>query len=204
MTSDRSRSLDWGSAEHLGAPVVAMPPDAVVVDLTVPPNQRPPFEDAYWIGRYDEDRPYDYVQPLFGARRTLHVGVDLGAPAGTTVHSFTDAVVEHAGYNPDPGDYGHVVVTKQRWFGRWLWALYGHLSAATLLHVRPGKTLPRGAVLGWLGAPAENGQWPPHLHFQLSVQRPETHDLPGVVARGEREQALLLYPDPRTVLGPLW
>ena len=50
----------------------------------------------------------------------------------------------------------------------------------------------------------ENGGWEPHLHFQLSYQEPETHDMPGVVAPSDREEALQIYPDPRLVLGTLY
>ena len=33
---------------------------------------------------------------------------------------------------------------------------------------------------------------------------PETHDMPGVVSPTDRPRALLHYPDPRLVLGPLY
>ena len=55
-----------------------------------------------------------------------------------------------------------------------------------------------------LGNFEENGGWEPHLHFQLSLVEPETHDMPGVVAPEDREHALTIYPDPRNVLGPLY
>ena len=61
-----------------------------------------------------------------------------------------------------------------------------------------------GQVIGWLGAETENGGWPPHVHFQLSWERPETHDMPGAVDPADRAAALKRYPDPRLVLGPLW
>ena len=59
-------------------------------------------------------------------------------------------------------------------------------------------------VIGWLGDRTENGGWPPHVYFQLSVERPDTHDLPGAVAAEDREAARARFPDPRTVLGPLY
>ena len=61
-----------------------------------------------------------------------------------------------------------------------------------------------GEVIAWFGAFEENGGWDPHLHFQLSLIEPETHDMPGVVAPEDRDQALRDYPDPRLVLGPLY
>jgi hypothetical protein len=55
-----------------------------------------------------------------------------------------------------------------------------------------------------MGDKDENGGWDPHLHFQLSLIEPETHDMPGVVSPEDREQALRDYPDPRLVLGPIY
>ena len=62
----------------------------------------------------------------------------------------------------------------------------------------------RGSVLGWLGDLDENGGWPPHVHFQLSNERPETHDMPGVVALDDWARAMRTYLDPRLVLGELY
>jgi hypothetical protein len=44
----------------------------------------------------------------------------------------------------------------------------------------------------------------PHVHFQLSIHPPESHDMPGVVSMEDRPRALIHYPDPRQVLGPLY
>lgn len=43
-----------------------------------------------------------------------------------------------------------------------------------------------------------------HLHFQLAVHPPKTHDMPGVVTLTSRDEALLEYVDPRYVLGELY
>lgn len=48
---------------------------------------------------------------------------------------------------------------------------------------------------------AAAGGWPPHVHFQLSWEEPETHDMPGVVSNTQHASALRTYPDPRIVLG---
>jgi large-conductance mechanosensitive channel len=34
-----------------------------------------------------------YTTPLFGGERDLHVGIDIGAPVGTEVHSFADGII---------------------------------------------------------------------------------------------------------------
>jgi murein DD-endopeptidase MepM/ murein hydrolase activator NlpD len=181
-------------------PVIAMPPDAVVLDLSRPwPGPSPTWS----VGRYDEVRVI-YDQPLFAGGRCVHMGIDLGAPVGTSVHAFADGRVLFAGALPAPGDYGHSVVTEHIVDGLPLFALHGHLSAASLRHSPPGRIFAAGEVLGWLGAPEENGGWPPHLHFQLCRERPDSHDLPGAVTLAERAAARERYPDPRQVLGALY
>ncbi len=183
-------------------PVVLLPQRYEVLDLRQAPFPTPPT--AQWaIGRYDEDRAI-YTQELFGGRRTVHMGIDIGGPAGVAVHAFAPGFILHAGYNPAPGDYGHVLVSEHELDGAPLWALWGHLSGSSLARSPVGRRFQAGEVLGWLGEPEDNGGWPPHLHFQLSIERPATHDLPGAVAPEEREQARRLYPDPRRVLGPLY
>ncbi|MCO4774172.1 MAG: peptidoglycan DD-metalloendopeptidase family protein [Deltaproteobacteria bacterium] len=186
------------------APVMDLPDDVVVLDLTRPDAPRPAGSSDFAIGRYDEDRRGMYEQDLFDGARTLHVGIDLGGPPGTPVKAFADGVVFAAGSNPEPGDYGHVIVTEHVLEGQTVWALYGHLSSASLDDVSPGQSIVAGQELGVLGDESENGGWPPHLHFQLSLERPQTHDLPGVVDPAEREAALRRFPDPRLVLGPLY
>ena len=118
--------------------------------------------------------------------------------------AFMGGVISQLGYNPEPGDYGNVVITKHDIGGVPVWALYGHLNAASIEGKRIGQKVDAGEVIAWFGAFEENGGWEPHLHFQLSLIEPETHDMPGVVAPEDRNQALRDYPDPRLVLGPLY
>ena len=59
-------------------------------------------------------------------------------------------------------------------------------------------------VIATVGDKSVNGGWDLHLHFQLSWKEPEVNDMPGVVKRSDREEALALYPDPRLVLGPIY
>jgi hypothetical protein len=56
-------------------------------------------------------------------------------------------------------------------------------------------------VIGALGIPAENGGWPPHLHFQCIVDMEGyMGDYPGVCKWSEREQYLRNCPDPIQLL----
>jgi len=155
------------------------------------------------VGRYDEDRAI-YTAALFSGGRSVHMGIDIGAPAGTPVFAFERGAVACQGINAADGDYGPTIITQHLIQGRDLWVLHGHLSAESLALRRPGDRIEPGEVLGWLGRPEVNGGWPPHVHIQLSVERPLTHDMPGAVSPAQRAQALVSYPDPRTILGPLY
>lgn len=85
------------------------------------------------------------------------------------------------------------------------WALYGHLDASTINLNTVGKHIKKGDVLGHLGDVHENGGWSiPHVHFQLTIYPPVTHDLPGAVTMQDRVRALIDFPDPRFVLGEIY
>ena len=192
--------LEWEAGRFHN--VIDLPEDYEVRDLTTGVYQ--PSESEYDIGKYDENRPGVYNTDLFQGTRTLHVGLDIGAPVNTPCMSFDQGEIAYFGYNPSEGDYGHVVVTKHELQGKPLWALYGHLSSRSILGKRKGQKIDRGEIVGWIGGKEENGGWEPHLHFQLSWFDPMTHDMPGVVNPKDRSDALARYPDPRIVLGPIY
>ena len=168
-------------------------------------EERIPFS----VGKYNEVRFHLYKTDLFAtgsSPRIVHMGIDLGGPVGTPVFAFTHGIVRHSGYNPAKGDYGNVIVVEH-WIHKQqklLWALYGHLSNASIGHSHVGKQVRRGDIVGWIGNSHENGGWLPHVHFQLSVTPTNTHDMPGVVSLDDRDMALQQYPDPRIVLGVLY
>ena len=184
-------------------PVLIQPDWREVLDLSLPLDQQAVPDTPWTLGRYDERRTI-YVQPLFAEGRTVHMGIDLGGPIGAAVHAFFAGVVVHSGSNPADGDYGGTVVTEHELPEGTIWALHGHLSHASIEWSPAGRNFKSGEVLGWLGDARENGGWPPHVHFQLSRRRPETHDLPGAVTPAERSSARECFPDPRLVLGPLY
>ena len=192
-------------------PVIKLPPDVSkykVLDLSQGMStENEESNMVEWtIGRYNEVRNNMYTSNLFSEVRNIHVGIDLGAPIGTPVMSFGKGKVHSFGYNEAALDYGNVVVLEYKFGTLELWALYGHLSGSTIANERltVGKTIEAGEVVGWIGAEDENGGWPPHVHFQISVKEPKTHDMPGVVSAEQREQALQDYPHPFHVTGRLY
>jgi murein DD-endopeptidase MepM/ murein hydrolase activator NlpD len=178
-----------------------------------------PWENTHspeWgIGRYDEDRANMYKSAVFddtnlvdgyAGTRTIHLGVDIGAPAGTKVYAFSDGVVHSAGYNEGFGDYGFVVVIEHRMplSSNKVWALYGHMDRGTIQGKKPGTIVKKGQVIGRIGDCHENGGWlAPHCHFQMSIRPPETHDMPGACSMEDRPRALNEYLDPRYILGDI-
>lgn len=156
------------------------------------------------IGRYNERREDMYDTPLFGGKRNVHIGIDIWAKVGAPVFSFYDGEIAYLRDNDQPGDYGPTVVIAYELNDTVLYALYGHLSKASLQMVSIGEQIKRGQQIAELGDREVNGGWEPHLHFQLSMEDPGEADMPGVVAEEERAEALEKYPDPRLVLGDLY
>lgn len=186
-------------------PVILFPEPPPVFDGSLQhpePLHRP---GDFGIGRYNEKRPALYSQPLFGGIRNNHIGIDFFGPAGTPLYAFSDGGILLMGRNPDDGDYGYVIITQHVFEGRALYALWGHLQKKSLDGKTLGQKFSRGDVLAYIGAPHENGGWEyPHLHFQISFEKPSVHDMPGVVSDEDLVEALIKYPDPRLVLGPVY
>ena len=115
--------------------------------------------------------------------RCIHLGIDFWAAAGTevfaplagTVHSFQD----NAGFS----NYGPTIILRHEFEGEVFHSLYGHLSRESLEGLEMGNPVAKGERIGWLGKAKENGEWPPHLHFQLIRDMGEwVGDYPGVCA----------------------
>jgi len=161
------------------------------------------------VGRYDEPRLL-YNTPIFAVgedplaeRRTIHLGVDLFADAGTpvfaplagTVHAFAD--------NSAALDYGPVIILRHTTDdGTEFFTLYGHLSRASLHGLAVGRTIERGERFASLGAPDVNGGWTPHLHLQIITDLLELGtDFPGVARASQRAVWRSLSPDPNLLVG---
>ena len=158
---------------------------------------------AFGFGRYAEPREL-YRNELFLAddsieRRTVHMGIDLFCAAGTPVHAPLDGVVEIVMNNAQELDYGPLIVLRHGGHaeGNSFFTLYGHLTLDTLDHLQAGQTVSAGQQVARVGAPPDNGNWPPHLHFQLIRDLLDLGaDFPGVTAPGEQEYWLELSPSP--------
>ncbi|MEE2756921.1 MAG: peptidoglycan DD-metalloendopeptidase family protein [Myxococcota bacterium] len=161
---------------------------------------------TYGIGRYNERRPTMYNAPQYavGEVRNIHMGIDIAAPVGVAVRAFYKGTIYRFGDNRAHQDYGPTIVTKHNFLSQVVYALHGHLSRESLANLVVGQPIEAGDIIGHIGEKSENGGWNPHLHFQLSRLAPATHDLPGVVSARQHAAALVVFPDPRLVLGNLY
>ncbi len=160
------------------------------------------------LGRYGEPRLI-YNAPAFALgphptsdHRTVHLGVDVFAPAGTPICTPSQAVVRTVDYRHAAGDYGGVVVLEHRTPQQQpFFTLYGHLARSVAARLKPGQTIAEGEAFAELGAEEDNGGWPPHLHFQLGLLAwgPDC-DWPGVADPDDLETAEALFPNPAALL----
>ena len=197
-------------------PVINLPEEYWVFDFTRGEDKAWVCPYEYQIGRYDEYRPGMYTSDLFGGVRDVHIGLDIGAPIDTPIYAFSDGIIHSFGNNLEDGSYGPTLITEHflslpeqvgsQILGqkRKVWALHGHLSLDSITGITVGSQIKAGDIIAKVGSEEVNGGWPPHVHFQLSLKEPETHDMPGVVEQEARESALEIYPDPRLVLGLLY
>jgi len=184
--------------------IIKLPENVQVLDLSNE-NLQDKNKCTYSIGKYNEKRPGMYLgQHYEKTKRNIHMGIDIGAPIGTPVHSFYDGEIFLFDYNDGELDYGHTLIIKHVINNVSLFALYGHLDQRSIKNKKVGEYVSMNDEIAFIGSDAENGGWPPHLHFQLSLVEPKECDLPGVVSDLDKETALKVFPDPRLVLGNLY
>lgn len=155
-------------------------------------------------GGYGENRALYRGTALFEHQeepRTLHLGIDLWLPAGTSVHAVLPGHIHSFSDNARIGDYGPTVILEHEIDGVRFHTLYGHLSRRTLAPLRVGQPLAAGERFGDLGEPHENLAWPPHLHFQIISEIGDCRgDYPGVCRWSQRHAWLARCPDPNLLL----
>ncbi|MGK0300065.1 MAG: 4-aminobutyrate aminotransferase-like enzyme/Ser/Thr protein kinase RdoA (MazF antagonist) [Planctomycetota bacterium] len=160
------------------------------------------------IGRYAEPRPL-YTDAAFGDhgpisdRRTVHLGIDVFAPAGTEVMSPLPGHVHDTEVCEGHLDYGGLVILRHQLpDGTVFGTLYGHLDPESIAELCPGQAIDAGESFASLGSPQDNGGWPPHLHLQVLAADPaRLPDVPrGVADPDDLEWHLRIYPDPSDLL----
>ncbi len=125
----------------------------------------------YGLGSYGEKRSVyatdQFADSASPERRTLHLGIDVFAPAMTPVHAPLPGKVAFLTYNADPLDYGHTLILEHEADGIRFHTLYGHLAGTLPMLLAIGDKVAAGQVIAHLGDWHENGGWAAHIHFQI-------------------------------------
>jgi murein DD-endopeptidase MepM/ murein hydrolase activator NlpD len=158
----------------------------------------------YGIGGYMEHRTIYNRSSLFdttGEPRRLHLGVDIWGDAGTPVYAPLAGHIHSFADNNNFGDYGATIILQHNLQGFTLYSLYGHLSRKSLTGLQTGQSVKVNQQIATLGDVNENGNWPPHLHFQLILNVGDAKgDYPGVGRYSEKKDYLKNIPDPNLIL----
>ncbi|SDL42690.1 Peptidase family M23 [Salinimicrobium catena] len=159
-----------------------------------------------WRG-YNELRELYQRSGLFSAeedpelKRNIHLGIDVWAAAGTDVLAVLDGTVHSFRDNDNFGDYGPTIILKHEIKNQKFYSLYGHLSRSSLAGLKERDQVVKGEKIGELGAASENGDYAPHLHFQLIRDlQGQKGDFPGVTSRRFLAEYLQDCPDPNLLL----
>ncbi|MFN3756122.1 MAG: peptidoglycan DD-metalloendopeptidase family protein [Flavobacterium sp.] len=155
-------------------------------------------------GGYLEQRNLYQRSPLFQATenpRNIHLGIDLWAPSETSVLAPLDGKIHSFANNDNWGDYGPTIILQHELKGQVLYTLYGHLSLASLENIKEGQSVMAGQNIASLGGSSVNGDYAPHLHFQVILDlQGKKGDYPGVCSATELDFYRNNCPDPNLLL----
>lgn len=133
--------------------------------------------------------------------RNIHLGIDLWCSVNTNVLSILDGRIHSFKNNKNYGDYGPTIIIEHKLQGETLYSLYGHLSASSIENLKIGQEVKRGEVIGSLGNASVNGDYAPHLHFQLIKDlQGNAGDYPGVSSLDDLEFYKKNCPNPNDLL----
>ncbi len=129
--------------------------------------------------------------------RTIHLGIDFWLPPGTPVHALLDGEVVTAVNDAGDKEYGGLVILRHEVENLSFYTLHGHLSVSSATQWKPGDRIAKGEQIAVLGNYPENGNWPPHLHFQVMLSMLDfAVDFPGVAYYNQIGVFRDLCPDP--------
>ena len=160
------------------------------------------------IGLYKEKRDVykskNYISNFNSKiKRDIHLGIDIFAPVGTKIKSPLNGKVFILKYNAFKYDYGPTIVLEHK-IDKVIkfYTIYGHLSKKCIKNLKVGQKIKKNQFIADIGNYPINGNWPPHLHFQITIDMMgEKENFTGV-----SEDILLsvwskISPDPNLILG---
>ena len=159
------------------------------------------------FGGYNEVRKLYQRSQLFNKNvdeflnRNIHIGLDIWTAEGTDVLAVLDGEIHSFQDNANFGDYGPTIILKHTIEDEVFYSLYGHLSRNSLENLQVGQKFKAQEKIAELGAAEENGDYAPHLHFQVINDLQENKgDYPGVASKKDLDFYLENCPDPNLLL----
>jgi 4-aminobutyrate aminotransferase-like enzyme/Ser/Thr protein kinase RdoA (MazF antagonist) len=155
-------------------------------------------------GGYGEVRPV-YTTDAYqtegynGAQwRSTHIGLDFWTDTHTAVYAPWPGIVHSKANNVGDCNYGPTIILEHNINDNLtFYTLYGHLKIESLEGVEEGEYVEKGQEIAQIGFPPSNGNWPPHLHFQVILDLlGEKGDFPGVAFPHEKKVWFSICPDP--------
>jgi murein DD-endopeptidase MepM/ murein hydrolase activator NlpD len=156
-------------------------------------------------GGYNEERNLYKRSVIFKddatEERNMHIGLDLWIKAGTPILAALNGKVHSFKNNADLGDYGPTIILEHEIENQVFYTLYGHLSLESLEDLKIGAFFKKGQAIGTLGDASVNGDYSPHLHFQVIKNIANNlGDYPGVCSKKDLPFYLENCPDPNLLL----
>lgn len=135
------------------------------------------------------------------SERNIHLGLDLWLNAESSIYAPLDGKIHSFANNTNFGDYGPTIILEHCIQNTQFYTLYGHLSLNSLANLKVGQLVQANERLATLGNSSVNGDYAPHLHFQIikNLQGFEG-DYPGVCSQDDLEFYLENCPNPDLLL----
>jgi 4-aminobutyrate aminotransferase-like enzyme/Ser/Thr protein kinase RdoA (MazF antagonist) len=161
------------------------------------------------VGKYAEVRSFYTAKEFLNnsidgeEKRTIHLGIDVFAPSGTSIYAPIDGVVHQLQDNQSELDYGPTVILRHKFTDvPEFYTLYGHLGRDCQKQLEIGQVIKGGMQLAKIGNSNENGGWLPHVHFQLILDLFDFNgNYPGVALPSRKKVWSSICPDPGLILG---
>ena len=157
-------------------------------------------------GGYLEERNLydrsDYFQSTsINEKRNIHLGVDFWCKANTPICSLFEGKIHSFKNNRNYGDYGPTIILEHQINKVKFYTLYGHLSLESIQGKSIGQEIEKGEVFCFLGESKVNGDYAPHLHFQIIFDLHDNYgDYPGVCSKKDLNFYKENCPDLKTLL----
>ncbi|TBN04883.1 peptidase M23 [Hyunsoonleella flava] len=131
------------------------------------------------------------------SKRDIHLGLDFWCAAETPIYAPLDGIVHSFRNNSNYGDYGPTIILEHCILDEVFYTLYGHLSLKSIKNLKVGQRFNKNEQIATLGDARVNGDYPPHLHFQVIRNLQGSFgDYPGVCSKQDLEFYMENCPNP--------